>query len=90
MASRAWRPDPEDPSSFDRLLVTRLGALDVVPEVSGTYGDLARRATGVQAFGHRVLAASVADQLAALTVPRRAKDRRRVDALRERQRRHPA
>jgi hypothetical protein len=84
---RTWRPDPTDPSTFDQLLVTRLGALDVVPEVSGSYDDLARRATRVQKFGQVVLAASIADQLAALTVPRRAKDRPRVDALRDLQRR---
>jgi hypothetical protein len=84
---RAWRPDPADSSTFDQLLVTRLGSLDVVPEVSGSYENLARRASRVEAFGHLLLAASIADQLAALTVPRRTKDRPRIDALRELQRR---
>lgn len=81
-----WRPDPADPSSFDELLETRYGALDVVPELSGTYEDLAGRADRVRAYAQDILAASVADQLAALTVPRRAKDRPRVRALRQHQR----
>lgn len=82
-----WRPDPHDPGSFDTLLVTRLGALDVVPEISGRFEDLAQRATEIEAFGIVVLAAGIADQLATLTVPRRDKDRARVASLRELQRR---
>jgi hypothetical protein len=82
-----WRPDPADPTSFDELLVTRYGALDVVPEIGGRYEDLMRRATRVDAFGQATWAASLADQLATLTVARRGKDRSRVLALREIQRR---
>ena len=89
-ARLAWRADPADPASFDELLQTRLGALDIVPELSGRYADLAERATRVTAFGHAVLAASIADQLASLTVARRDKDRPRVQALRERQGRRPS
>lgn len=81
-----WQPDPADPASFDHLLGTRFGALDVAPEVSGRYAELVGRAEPVRAFGLEILAASIADQLATLTVARRAKDRSRVEALRQRQR----
>ncbi len=82
----AWAPDPEEPSTFDELLETRLGALDLVPEISGRYDELAPRAERVEAFGQLIAVASIADQLATLTVARRAKDRSRVAALRQRQR----
>jgi hypothetical protein len=85
-ARRTWRPDPAVPESFDELLQTSLGALDVVPGISGRYDELVRRAEQVEAFGQVVLAASIVDQLATLTVPRHEKDRSRVAALRERQR----
>jgi hypothetical protein len=84
-ARLTWRPDASAPASFDELLHTNLGALDVVPEIGGRYDDLVRRANRVEAFGHVVLAASIADQLSTLTVARREKDRPRVEALRERQ-----
>jgi hypothetical protein len=86
-ARLVWSPDPSDPTSFDELLVTDCGALDIVPEISGRYEDLARRAIRVETFGQAILAASPADQLAFLTVARREKDRSRVVALREIQRR---
>ncbi len=81
-----WRPDPADPASFDEQLVTRFGALDVVPEVSGRFDELVRRAARLVAFDQDILVTSIADQLAALTVARRDKDRPRVQALRELQR----
>lgn len=81
-ARLAWSPDPTDPASFDALLQTRLGALDVVPAVAGRYEELIHRATQVEAFGHVVWAASVVDQLAPLTLATREKDRARIDALR--------
>ncbi len=77
-----WQPDPDHPESFDHLLQTRCGALDVVPAVSGTYEDLVRRAVTIEAYGHAVPVESVADLLATLSVPRRAKDRDRVNELR--------
>lgn len=85
-ARLAWRPDASAPTTFDELLQTSLGALDVVPDLSGAYDDLVGRATWVEAFGQTVFAASIADQLAALTVARRDKDRSRVKALRKLQR----
>ncbi|MGH2467227.1 MAG: hypothetical protein ACRDGL_05810 [Candidatus Limnocylindrales bacterium] len=85
-ARLTWRPDPAAPASFDEQLETSVGALDVVPEVSGRYEELVRRAEWVGAFDRDILVASIADQLATLTVARREKDRPRVHALRERQR----
>jgi hypothetical protein len=82
-ARAAWRPDPNDPDSFDHLLRTRHGTLDVVPHVAGTYDDLRASASPVDGD---VWVESIADQLATLTVPRRKKDAARVQALRALQR----
>jgi hypothetical protein len=88
IAARAgWKPDPAEPASFDHLLQSRHGALDVVPEVSGTYDDLMDRAVSLEIDGISVWVESVADLLVTLTVPRRAKDRDRVEQLRAMQRR---
>jgi hypothetical protein len=73
-----WPPDPEDPASFDTLLQTTHGALDVVPEVCGTYDELVARAVVVD--GVRV--ASIDDLIA--TLSERAKHAGRADALRAR------
>jgi hypothetical protein len=86
MARANWTPTPKDPASYDYLLQSRYGALDVVPEVSGTYDDLITRAVRVEVDGLRVWVESIPDLLATLTVPRRAKDRERVAQLRARQR----
>ena len=85
-ARAAWQPDPSDPASFDHLLESDLGAIDVVPEVSGTYEDLSPRAVELDAFGERVWVESIADLLATITIPRREKDSDRVGRLRELQR----
>lgn len=81
-----WRPDPSEPASFDHLLQSSHGAIDVVPVVSGTYDDLMARAVPLDIEGRRVWVESVEDLLATLTVPRRAKDRDRVAQLRAIQR----
>ena len=87
VAKRAsWRPDPADPTSFDSLLRSRRGALDVVPHVSGTYDELMVRAVALEIDGIPVWVESVEDLLATLTIPRRAKDRDRVGQLRAIQR----
>jgi hypothetical protein len=75
-------PNPADPASFDYLLQSRHGAFDVVPKVSGTYDDLIARAVPLKIDGLRVWVESVEDLLATLPVPRRAKDRDRVEQLR--------
>jgi len=86
-AERAsWRPDPDDPESFDHLLESAYGAIDVVPEICGTYAELKPRAVRLDAFGHEVWVESIADLLATLTVPRREKDVDRVGQLRALQR----
>jgi hypothetical protein len=77
-----WAPTPEDPGSFDHLLHTRFGNLDVVPTIAGTFSELKPRACVIQHGGTTVLVAHVADLLATLTVPRRAKDKERVRFLR--------
>ena len=82
-ARAQWRPDPCDPATFDEQLVTRHGALDIVPEIAGPYAELVSRAVLVEAFGRVVRIESLEDLLEALTVPRRAKDRDRVLALRD-------
>jgi hypothetical protein len=82
----SWRPNPADPASFDHLLQSRHGALDVVPEVSGTYDDLIARAVPLDLDGLRVWVESISDLLGTLTVPRRIKDGDRVEQLRALQR----
>ena len=83
VAKRAnWKPDPSDPASFDYLLRSRHGALDVVPQVSGSYDELMARAVALEIDGITVWVESVEDLLATLTIPRRAKDRDRVGKLR--------
>lgn len=87
VAKRAsWKPDPADPASFDYLLRSRHGALDVVPQVSGNYDELMARAVAVEIDGIPVWVESVEDLLATLTIPRRAKDGDRVGELRAIQR----
>jgi hypothetical protein len=83
VAERArWKPDPLEPASFDHLLESRYGAIDIVPEISGTFEDLAPRALAIDMDGERVLVEAIQDLLAAITVPRREKDRARVQRLR--------
>ncbi len=85
-ARARWRPDPADVGSFDHVLWTRHGALDVVPEVAGTFDELRPRAVRIKIDGRGVWVESVADLLATLTVPRRRNDAERVRALRAVQR----
>ncbi len=81
-ARAAWQPDPADPASFDHLLQSRYGAIDIVPEVSGSYEELIRRAVRLSVNGEAVWVEAIQDLLATLTVPRREKDRDRVEQLR--------
>ena len=85
-ARARWRPDPSDIASFDHLMRTKHGTLDVVPEIAGTYEELCPRADPIDVGGRVVWVESLADQLAALTIPRRARDAKRVQALRAMQR----
>ena len=82
----AWVPHVHDVSSLDHLYRTRLGNVDVVPSVTGTYDVLKRRATQVAALGQKPWVAHIDDILARLTIPRRDKDASRVAVLRSIQR----
>ncbi len=83
LAARAsWTPNPRNPTSFDYLLDSDLGSIDIVPTISGTFEELAPRAANVQRDGHSILVEAVSDLLATLTVPRREKDADRVRQLR--------
>ena len=83
VAARAsWWPNPLDPTTFDYLLDSDFGSIDIVPTISGTYQELARCAVKVQAGATSVLVEAVSDLLATLTVPRREKDNDRVRQLR--------
>lgn len=83
----SWSPAPADASTFDHLFRSRLGNFDVVPELSGTYETLMKRAVQLEAWGLVIWVVHVDELLAALTVPRRAKDVSKVRQLRELQRR---
>jgi hypothetical protein len=85
-ARAAWRPDATDPASFDYLLQSKFGAIDILPEVSGTFEELMPRAAEVKVDSGTVLVEAIHDLLARMTVPRREKDRDRVQQLREIQR----
>jgi hypothetical protein len=79
------RPQPldaDDPDSFDRSFRTRLGRLDVVPRVAGSYAELRPRASRRPLAGHEPWVAHPFDVLRGMTHPRRAKDRARVAHLR--------
>ena len=78
----AWRADPDQPASFDQLLASRHGDLDVVPTIAGSYAELAPRAVAIEAHGMRLRVAPIDDLLDRLTRPRRDKDVPRVAALR--------
>jgi hypothetical protein len=83
VAARAnWSPNPRDPATFDYLLDSDFGSIDIVPLISGTYEQLAPRAATVRRGGRSVLVEAVSDLLATLTVPRREKDANRVRELR--------
>jgi hypothetical protein len=85
-ARAAWQPDPADPASFDHLLQSKYGAIDIVPEVSGTYEELMPHAVELKVDGQSVFVEAIHDLLATITVPRREKDRDRVQQLRAIQR----
>jgi hypothetical protein len=86
-ARAAWQPDPADPATFDHLLQSKYGAIDIVPEVSGSYEALIPRAVSLSMEGQWVWVEAIHDLLVTLTVPRREKDRDRVQQLRAIQRR---
>lgn len=86
LAREDWRPDPDHLDSFDHLIASRYGTLDVVPKLAGRYEVLRPHAVAVSVNGREIFVESIADQLSTLTVPRREKDGPRVKALRALQR----
>jgi hypothetical protein len=87
LARARWQPDPDDVSTLDHLFHTRHGNLDVVPDLTGDYGTLMKRAVRMEAHGQEVCVVHVDELLTALTAPRRKKDVPRVRQLRQIQRR---
>lgn len=83
-----WSPNPEDASTFDNVFCSRLGNFDIVPELSGTYESLMKRAIRINAWRRAIWVVHIDELLAALTVPRRSKDVPRVRQLRDIQRQH--
>ena len=83
----AWQPDADDLSTLDHLFQTRHGNLDVVPDLTGDYDTLVKRAIKMEAHGQEVWVVHLDELLTALTIPRRKKDVLRVWQLREAQRR---
>ena len=83
VAARAnWTPNPQDSTTFDYLLDSDFGSIDIVPTISGTYEELAPRAVKMQTKRNAILVEAVSDLLATLTVPRHEKDADRVRELR--------
>lgn len=82
-----WQPDEDDLSTLDHLFCTCFGNLDVVPDLTGDYETLVKRAIKMDAHGQEVWVVHVDELLTALTIPRRKKDAPRVRQLREVQRR---
>jgi len=83
VAERAsWTPNPQDWTTFDYLLDSDFGSIDIVPMISGTYEELAPRAVKMQTGKNSILVEAVSALLATLTVPRREKDADRVRQLR--------
>lgn len=81
-----WSPDPTDVSTFDSLFCSRLGNFDVVPQISGAYDALMKRAVHLRAWSVDLWVVHIDELLAALTTPRRPKDGPRVRQLRAIQR----
>ncbi|HYF61172.1 MAG TPA: hypothetical protein VD886_00070 [Herpetosiphonaceae bacterium] len=81
-AAWQWQPNVDDWQTFDRGFTTPYGQLDVVPQIAGTYEELVGRAEPQLVRDLSILIVSLADLLARLTVPRRAKDVERVRQLR--------
>lgn len=78
-----WHPNPADPACFDHEFATRLGRLDVVPELAGRYDELLSRSSPMEVAGRTVPVADREVVLAGMTRPRRDKDAARVRLLRQ-------
>jgi len=80
----AWVPRVDDPTSYDHLFQSRLGDFDVVPELTGRYETLVRRAVRLAVDGAPVWVAHVDDlagPLEAAGTPRHLERLARLRAL---------
>jgi hypothetical protein len=80
---RAWTPQPPTLQQLDHLFVTRLGMLDVPPEITGSYAHLRAGATQWELFGTSVWICDPDEVLQRLPERPRAKDRDRAAAYAE-------
>ncbi len=80
-----WVPDVDDLTTLDNLYFSRLGDLDVVPRLTGTFEVLMKRAARKNWGDHEVFIADIETLIKGMTKggqPRRKKDRLRVEQLR--------
>ncbi len=81
--SRLPPPNPDDLSTLDSLFSTVHGGLDIVPLISGSYDELAGRATALSDCGvDNIDVMSISDLRVHFAVPWRKKDVGRVAVLR--------
>ncbi len=79
----AWRPEPASEEQLDHLFVTRLGMLDIVPRLCGTYEELVAEAAHVDAFGEELLICDPKEVLKRMPTRPRKKDQRRAAQLQD-------
>jgi hypothetical protein len=79
----AWKPEPANEEQLDHLFVTKLGLLDIVPRLCGTYEELESKAEHIEAFGQDVFLCDPNEVLRKMPAQPRKKDKRRADQLRE-------
>ncbi|SMC61538.1 hypothetical protein [Lentzea albidocapillata] len=80
---RSWQPEPVTLEQLDHLFVTRLGMLDVPPELTGTYAHLRTGATELELAGTPVWVCDPREVLKRVPDPPRPKDLARADAYAE-------
>lgn len=76
----AWTPRPATAATLDHLFVTRLGMLDVPPEITGTYAHLRAGAREFVLAGVPVWVCDPREVLDRIPDPPRRKDRERAAA----------
>ncbi|WP_216213862.1 nucleotidyltransferase family protein [Amycolatopsis aidingensis] len=77
---REWTPEPPTVRGLDHLFVTRLGLLDIPPELTGTYAQLRPGATRFELAGVPVWVCDPEEVLRRLPAEPRPKDQRRAAA----------
>lgn len=80
-----WQSRPATINSLDYLLVTDVGLLDIVPELCGTYEELAPDSRQLEYGGHRIRIAdprTVLDRLDGRTRPKDLVRQRQIDQIR--------